>query len=124
MLNQFLPQLIVEEFDETQREAGSISGVISFYSDIFCVGFNLISGFLMDRFGRKRLSLGGYAVFSIIMILTPHIAKTIYPGILLSKISMNLALIPSFNTVLVIDYISKESMGITSAFMMELTALA
>ena len=78
----------------------------------------------MDRFGRKRLSLGGYAVFSIIMILTPHIAKTIYPGILLSKISMNLALIPSFNTVLVIDYISKESMGITSAFMMELTALA
>ena len=68
--------------------------------------------------------MGGYTVFSIIIILTPHIAHTIYPGILLSKISMNLALIPSFNTVLVIDYISKESMGMTSAFMMELTALA
>lgn len=78
----------------------------------------------MDRFGRKRLSLGGYTIFSVIILLTPHIANTIYPGILLSKISMNLALIPSFNTVLIVDYISKESLGITAAFMMELTALA
>jgi len=64
----------------------------------------------MDLFGRKFLSLGGYMVAAAALISLPYM-KSIYPGVLLCRMSIAMGILPSLATPLHIDYVATSSMG-------------
>ena len=76
---------------------------------------NLAGGFLLDRFGRKWLTITGQIMYGFFLIGLPFM-QTIYPGIfvlnILSKI-FGLAFIT--NSPFLSDYVMPESIGGTVA---------
>jgi len=102
--------LLVENFDISQNEAGHIAGTLGFYSDLMLVSCELILGYSMDLFGRKGLSLAGYLIAAAALITIPYM-KTIYPGVLLCRMSIAIGILPSLATPLHVDYVATASMG-------------
>jgi len=77
----FLPQLIVAHFGKTEKETGHITGNLNFYGDLCLFPVNIFAGLLLDRFGRKYLTIWGFIVYGASIIAYPF-SPSIYPGIL------------------------------------------
>ena len=94
---------LLYETDPT-KDSGRVVGNLGFYADITVVLLDLILGSLMDLFGRKALSLVGFAIAGVAQIIMP-ICPRIYPGMLICRILLAVGLLPALNTPLVLDYV-------------------
>ena len=85
-------------------DSGKVVGNLGFYADITVVLLDLVLGYLMDLFGRKALSLGGFAIAGGAQIILPLCGR-IYPGMLICRIILSVGLLPALNTPFVLDYV-------------------
>jgi len=68
----------VQLFDLSDQEAGQKAGTVSFYTDFVMIGMAPLSGFLMDIWQRKGVTVIGYAGLGAIVIVM-SLCKNIYP---------------------------------------------
>ena len=69
---------------------------------------------MMDIFGRKGFSILGMILMTIILFVIPF-ATSVYPGVLLCTIGLKVGSVVGLNSPLTVDYVSRESLGITAA---------
>ena len=71
---------------------------------------DLLLGTSMDIFGRKGVSLVGFALASLALTMMPSCHK-VYPGLLICRLLLAIGLLPASNSPFIIDYVDQASLG-------------
>ena len=104
-------------------DAGQIVGNLGFYSDLTLIVLNVLLGTLMDIFGRKGVSLVGFTLASMALVMMP-LCHRIYPGLLICRLILAIGLLPASNSPFIIDYVDDTSLGKAYAHINMISLLA
>ena len=74
------------------------------------IAFDLVVGYVFDRFGRKTLSIGGLFVSGIALMCFP-LPHCWFAGYYIVRIIFSLSNLPAENSPYAVDYVRKESLG-------------
>ena len=78
------------------------------------ISTEFLLGYLMDMFGRKRISVAGLMMAGISMACKPLPNNLI--GLYLLKIVSNVGVIPTLYTPFTVDYVMKGSLGLMTGY--------
>ena len=81
-------------FGVPPKVLAKVSSDLQFYPIPFCMMLVLVSGFMFDIIGRRKVLFTCFMVSGIAAILTPFLAPSIYPGLLLDRIFFTMAVMP------------------------------
>ena len=112
---RFVPQLLVEDFNKDEQEAGQLAGLFSFYNDFILFIMAPIAGLLYDIWYRKGITLIALIGCGLILASISFVT-TLYPGFLLLNMAFAAFLEPICNSPLYSDYVAPEAMVSTVAF--------
>ena len=88
----FTSYLLKENYDIHGDEVAEVAGNLGFVGDVGSVTMELLSGPIMDLFGRKSISVGGLAVASVAMFCKPLLRSL--TGLYILKVLTNMGTVP------------------------------
>ena len=88
-----------------------VAGDLGFVGDVGSVTMELLSGPIMDLFGRKSISVGGLAVAGVAMFCKPLLGGSL-TGLYILKVLTNMGTVPLMFGPYSTDYVAKENMGL------------
>ena len=110
----FTTYLLEDDYDLTGDRAAEVVGNLGFVGDIAVVSTEFFIGYMLDLFGRKRMTVGGLLLAGLAMASKPLPNNLI--GLYLLKIVSCVAVIPTLYTPYTVDYVQKNSLGLTQGF--------
>ena len=81
-------------FGITEKALPSVSSDLQFYPIPFAMMLVLCSGFLYDIVGRRKVMFTCFVVSGLMAIISPWLAPSIYPGLLINRIVFTMAVLP------------------------------
>ena len=99
----FTSYLLKANFDMSNDKAAETAANLGFFGDIGSISTELLSGTLMDIFGRKTISVGGLFIASIVMFCKPLLGSL--AGLYALKIVTNISTVPLMYSPYPVDYV-------------------
>ena len=84
----------------------------------------LVSGFLLDLFGRKYITVAGLVGTSLITFVKPLPSIDVLDALYAFRIAVNVGLIPCLYTPYTLDFVRRQSLGLLMGFYVMIIAVS
>lgn len=98
-------------YDIDQADKGQIAGMLISYSLPPAMITTFAVGYIYDIVGRRLTLYISFMLASTLMFFIPHTAPSVFPGLLLLRMGIAVAIVPPVASPIVADYLAKESIG-------------
>mmetsp|Transcript_19442 Transcript_19442/g.18561 ORF Transcript_19442/g.18561 Transcript_19442/m.18561 type:complete len:196 (+) Transcript_19442:98-685(+) len=102
-------------FNVAQEDIGTEINRLIFFTILANMCSFLISGYLHDLFGRRKVLITSVFIVSLLVFIMPRVAPTIYPHLLLCRMGTYAASNTALMTPLIADYVKKKDRGKATA---------
>ena len=82
----YIPYLLVDKYSVRQDKVEKTAVNLEFYSALFALVIAVFTGILMDTFGRKWVSVGGFLCTGIALIFMPLFDLKVFPYFYIMRI--------------------------------------
>ena len=100
-----------QEFNMKPETALSTVSLLIFFSIPLNILSSTLSGYIFNRYGRKKPILAGFLISITGCLLVPYAGQTVYPNIYLLVCMIHIGSAWTQNPPLIADYIEPNSIG-------------
>ena len=105
-----------EYFNAPKEQIGKISNDLIFYGYLINMPMTIGFGYIFDLAGRKATLLVAFLLMAFFMCMHPFISPNIYPWLIMDRMAFSATLCAAACSPLITDYISRDSRGKATAF--------